>query len=101
MFDIGWRSIAVGLVFLLDLIVFADLVRGEFSDVRAKRVAIKRSQAPTVWDRGPTAPSPKGGPHMISKTQPASADPSATSTISPLGQLACLDDLEIAGSLSE
>jgi hypothetical protein len=33
---------------------------------------------------------------MISKTQPASADPSTTSTISPLGQLACLDDLEIA-----
>jgi hypothetical protein len=38
---------------------------------------------------------------MISKTQPASADPSATSTISPLGQLAYLDDLEIARSLSE
>jgi hypothetical protein len=60
MLDIGWRSIAVGLVFLLDLIVFADLVRGEFSDVRAKRMAIKRSQAPTVRDRGPTAPSLKG-----------------------------------------
>jgi len=60
MFDIGWRSIAVGLVFLLDLIVFADLVRGEFSDVRAKRVAIERSQAPTVRDRRPTASSLKG-----------------------------------------
>jgi hypothetical protein len=33
---------------------------------------------------------------MISETQPASADPSATSTISPLGQSARLDDLEIA-----
>jgi hypothetical protein len=33
---------------------------------------------------------------MISKTQPAGADPSTTSTISPLGQSARLDDLEIA-----
>ena len=60
MLDIGWRSIALGLVFLLDLIVFGDLVRDEFSDVRARRVAVKRSQAPTVRDRGPMAPSPKG-----------------------------------------
>jgi hypothetical protein len=60
MLDIGWRSIALGLVFLLDLIVFGDLVRAEFSDVRARRVAVRRNQAPMVRDRGPTAPSPKG-----------------------------------------
>jgi hypothetical protein len=34
MWDIGW-SIAIGLVFLLDLVVFGDLVRREFSDMRA------------------------------------------------------------------
>jgi hypothetical protein len=33
---------------------------------------------------------------MTSITLPASADPSATSTIPPLGQLAYRDDLEIA-----
>jgi hypothetical protein len=33
---------------------------------------------------------------MTSIIRPASADPSATSTISPLGQLAYRDDLEIA-----
>jgi hypothetical protein len=33
---------------------------------------------------------------MTSITSPASADPSATSTISPLGQSAYRDDLEIA-----
>jgi hypothetical protein len=56
MWDIGW-SIAIGLVFLLDLVVFGDLVRGEFSDMRARRVAVKRGQ---VRDRGPAAASPKG-----------------------------------------
>jgi hypothetical protein len=57
MWDIGWRSIAIGVVFLLDLIVFGDLVRGEFSDMRARRVAVKRGQ---VEDRSPAAASPKG-----------------------------------------
>jgi hypothetical protein len=57
MWDIGWRSIAIGVVFLLDLVVFGDLVRGEFSDMRARRVAAKRGQ---VRDRGPAAASPKG-----------------------------------------
>jgi hypothetical protein len=33
---------------------------------------------------------------MTSIPRPASADPSATSTVSPLGQLAYRDDLEIA-----
>ena len=33
---------------------------------------------------------------MTSITRPASADPSATSTFSPLGQLAYRDDLEVA-----
>jgi hypothetical protein len=60
MWDIGWRSIAVGFVFLLDLVVLADLVRAEFSEGRARRVAIERGQVPTVSDRGPTAASPEG-----------------------------------------
>ena len=58
MWDIGW--IGVGLIFSLDLLVFADLVRAEFSDVRARRRAVKRGQVLTVRDRGPTAASPKG-----------------------------------------
>ena len=56
MWDIGW-SVAIGLVFFLDLIVFGDLVRGEFSDMLARRVAVKRGQ---VRGRGPAAASPKG-----------------------------------------
>jgi hypothetical protein len=60
MWDIGWRSIAVGVVFLLDLVVFGDLVRGEFSDVRARWMAIKRGRVPAVRDGGATAASPKG-----------------------------------------
>jgi hypothetical protein len=62
MWDIGWRSIAVGVVFLLDLVVFGDLVRGEFADVRARWVAIKRGQVPIVRDGGATAASPKRVP---------------------------------------
>jgi hypothetical protein len=58
MWDIRW--IAVGLIFLLDAVVFADLVRAEFSDVRARRIAVKRGQVLTVRDRGPRAVSPKG-----------------------------------------
>jgi hypothetical protein len=52
MWNIGWRSIAIGVVYLLDLVVLGDLVRGEFSDMRARRVAVKRGQ---VRDRGPAA----------------------------------------------
>jgi len=58
--DIEWRSIAVGLVFLVDLVVFADLIRAEFSDGRARRVAGERGQVQIVRDGGPTAASPKG-----------------------------------------
>jgi hypothetical protein len=60
MWDIGWRSIALGVVFLLDLAVFADLVRRDFSDVRAKRTAIERGQVLTVSDGGPMAASAHG-----------------------------------------
>jgi hypothetical protein len=60
MWDIGWRSIAVGGVFLLDLVVFGDLVRGEFSDVRARWMAMNRGRVPAVGDGGATAASPKG-----------------------------------------
>jgi hypothetical protein len=56
MWDIGWRSSAIAVVYLVDLVVLGDLVRGEFSDMRAKRVAVKRGQ---VRDRGPAAASPK------------------------------------------
>jgi hypothetical protein len=56
MWDIG-GSVAIGLVSLLDLVFFGDLVRGEFPHVRARRVAVKRGQ---VMDRGPAAASPKG-----------------------------------------
>jgi hypothetical protein len=59
MSDIGCRSIALGL-FLLDLIAFADLVRADFSDVRKRRVAIKRGPVLTVRDRARTAASPVG-----------------------------------------
>jgi hypothetical protein len=58
MWDIGWRSIAIGVVCLLDLVVLGDLVRGELSDMCARRVAVKRGQ---VRDRGPAAASPKRG----------------------------------------
>lgn len=55
MWDIGWRSIAVGLVFLLDLIVFADLVRADLSDLRTTWVVIKRGRVPTASFRPPSA----------------------------------------------
>jgi hypothetical protein len=84
---IGWRSIAGGLVFLLDLVAFADLVRAEFSDARAKRVALGRGHVPTTGYH----PS-----RTLVITRSAGANPSATSTILPLGRLACRDDLEIA-----
>jgi hypothetical protein len=60
MWDIGWRSIALGVVFLLDLAVFADLVRRDFSDVRAKRTAFEHGQVLTVRDGGPMAASANG-----------------------------------------
>ncbi len=37
MLAFDWRSIAVGVVFLLDLVVFADLIRAEWRDFRAAR----------------------------------------------------------------
>jgi hypothetical protein len=39
-----WRSIVVGIVFLIDLIVFADLVRAEWRDRQPLRRARRRSQ---------------------------------------------------------
>jgi hypothetical protein len=73
MWDIGRRSITIGYVFLLDSVVFADLARAEFSDMRATWMAIKRSQTRSagyhplparIMDRGPTAPSIPGRSHV-------------------------------------
>jgi len=36
MLDIGWRSVIVAAVFLIDLVVFADLARDEFSSLQRK-----------------------------------------------------------------
>jgi hypothetical protein len=67
MWDIGCRSIAIKFVFLLDSV--ADLARVEFSDMRAKRMAIERGQMRTaryhplparIMGCGPTAPSIPG-----------------------------------------
>jgi hypothetical protein len=45
MVSVDWRSIAVGIVFLIDLIVFADLVRAEWRDrPPLRRAARSRSQ---------------------------------------------------------
>jgi hypothetical protein len=60
MWDIGWRIIVVGLVFLLDFVFFAGLVWAEFVDVRARWAAIDRRPVLTVRDRGRTAASPAG-----------------------------------------
>lgn len=66
MWNMGWKSIARGLILLLDIIVFADLVRAEFAYARARRGATKHRQLPTaeyhplpagVMDRGRTAAS--------------------------------------------
>jgi hypothetical protein len=48
MWDIGWRSIAVAFIFLLDLIVFADLVQAELADARARRAAAKHARPPAA-----------------------------------------------------
>jgi hypothetical protein len=50
MSDIGWRGIMVGLVFLVDLIVFADLARAELSSLHAKHPAQRQAAAPAVLD---------------------------------------------------
>ncbi len=43
--SVDWRSIVVGIVFLIDLIVFADLVRAEWRDRQpVRRAARRRSQ---------------------------------------------------------
>lgn len=66
MWDIGWKSIVGGLILLLDIIVFTDLVRAELAYARARRSATKHRQLPTseddplparVMDRGRTAAS--------------------------------------------
>jgi hypothetical protein len=36
MLDIEWRSVMVAAVFLIDLIVFADLARAEFGSLQRK-----------------------------------------------------------------
>lgn len=46
MWDLGWRSLAVGLVFLADLIVFADLARAELRDLREARAQADRQAPP-------------------------------------------------------
>jgi len=55
MWDIGWRSIAVGLVSLLDLGVFASLVWAEFADLRARpvRLIAARSRSLGIIRRPP------------------------------------------------
>jgi len=55
MWDIGWRSIAVGLVSLLDLGVFASLVWAEFTDLRARpvRLIAARSRSLGIIRRPP------------------------------------------------
>lgn len=48
-FDIGWRSVTVALVFLVDLIVFADLARAELGGLQrkyARRPGASRGAAP-------------------------------------------------------
>jgi len=69
MWGIGWKMIALGLIALLDLIVFADLVRAELGHARARRGVTKygRSCAAEyrrllvgVMDHGRTAASSKG-----------------------------------------
>lgn len=37
MMDIGWRGVFVALVFIVDLIVFAGLLRAELRDLQARR----------------------------------------------------------------
>jgi hypothetical protein len=93
--DIGWGSIAVRLVSVLDLVAFGDPVQGECPDGRARWGAIKRPGADRQGPR-PNGRFTKRDPHMTGLTRPASANLSATSTISPLGHLAYRDDLEIA-----
>ncbi len=46
MWDIGWRSLMVGLVFLVDLIVLANLARAELSDLRARALGEQTRPAP-------------------------------------------------------
>lgn len=53
MLDIGWRSVMVAVVFLVDLIVFADLARAEFSGLERKRA--RRRAPPLGADRAPAA----------------------------------------------
>lgn len=47
-FDIGWRGIMIALVFLADLIVFADLARAEVSGLRTELRARRRAAARTA-----------------------------------------------------
>jgi hypothetical protein len=53
MWGIGWKSIAGALILLLDLIVFADLVRAELAYARAKRAAAKHNRTPTEYHASP------------------------------------------------
>lgn len=42
--DIGWRSVIVAAVFLIDLVVFADLARAEFSNLQKKHARRARAE---------------------------------------------------------
>lgn len=50
-FDIGWRGVMVALVVLADLIVFADLARAEFGDLRAKHAPRRRAASAALGKR--------------------------------------------------
>jgi hypothetical protein len=71
MWDIGW-GIAVALLFLLNVVVFADLFRAECSEARARRVPIEGGQVLTVKNPGTTAT--KEGPHTGLIPRPPASD---------------------------
>jgi hypothetical protein len=52
MWDIAWGSIAVGLVSVLDLVVFGDLVRGEFPDGRPQPVRLRSQRTASCLSLG-------------------------------------------------
>ena len=55
MFDITWRSLLIILVFLTDLVVFADLAREELREWRAAKRR-REGASPPLAGRGPAAP---------------------------------------------
>lgn len=51
-FDIGWRSVMLALVFLADLIVFADLARAELSGLHARHQAQRQAAGAAALGSG-------------------------------------------------